>query len=92
MKRVPRITSATPIGPAELLVVFEDWSRRLYDCAPLLDRPQFQLLKNPAFFRAVRVDAGGYGISWNDDLDLSEYELWTNGKPVGKESQMPVQP
>jgi len=23
--------------------------------------------------------AGGYGISWNDDIDLSEYELWTNG-------------
>jgi hypothetical protein len=28
------------------------------------------------------VDAGGFGISWNDDADLSEYELWTNGVEV----------
>jgi hypothetical protein len=25
---------------------------------------------------------GGYGISWNDEIDLSEYELWTNGAEV----------
>ncbi len=28
----------------------------------------------------VRVDTGGYGISWNDAIDLSEYELWTHGR------------
>ncbi len=39
----------------------------------------FQLLKNEALFKAVRVDLGGYGISWSDEVDLSEYELWTNG-------------
>jgi len=36
-------------------------------------------------FRALHVDAGGYGISWNDDIDLSEYELWTNGVPTNDE-------
>jgi hypothetical protein len=39
----------------------------------------FRLLKDDAFFKAVHVDAGGYGITWNDNADLSEYELWTNG-------------
>ena len=82
MDRVPRITSATPIGPTQLLVLFRDGSQRVYDCGPLLDRPEFQLLRTSAHFRAVRVDAGGYGVSWNDDIDLSEYELWMNGKPV----------
>jgi len=72
-------------GCAELLVRFENGAERVYDCRPILSLPQFQLLTTPAFFRAVRVDAGGYGISWNDDLDLSEYELWTNGKPVAGE-------
>ena len=28
----------------------------------------------------VKVDAGGYGISWNDNIDLSSNELWENGK------------
>jgi hypothetical protein len=64
------------------MIQFQNGEQRLYDCAPLLSRPQFQLLTDPAFFRAVRVDAGGYGISWNDDLDLSEHELWTNGTPL----------
>ena len=30
----------------------------------------------------MQVDAGGYGISWNDDLDLSCDELWENGTVV----------
>ena len=27
-------------------------------------------------FEQVRVDQGGYGISWNDELDLSCDKLW----------------
>jgi len=45
-----------------------------------LDR--FQLLKHEAFFKAVKVDVGGYGASWDDERDLSEYELWNNGVEV----------
>jgi hypothetical protein len=42
----------------------------------------FQILKSDPFFKTVKVDSGGYGISWNDDADLSEYELWKNGIEV----------
>ena len=28
------------------------------------------------------VDVGGYGIVWNDDVDLSCDELWENGKEI----------
>ncbi len=83
MNGIPRITSATAVDPTHLHVVFDDASERIYDCGPLIERPQFALLRTFAFFRAVRVDQGGYGISWNDAMDLSEYELWTNGQPVG---------
>ena len=39
------------------------------------------MLKNiDGLFDQVKVDVGGYGISWNDDLDLSCEELWINGK------------
>jgi hypothetical protein len=81
MENIPRVKSVLVAGPATLRVRFENGAERMYDCTAVLSRPQFQLLKTPAFFRAVKVDLGGYGISWNDDLDLSEYELWTNGKP-----------
>ena len=82
MEHIPRIASATVSGDARLLIRFENGVDKVYDCTPLLAKPQFRMLANPAFFKAVRVDTGGYGISWNDDIDLSEYELWTNGSAV----------
>jgi hypothetical protein len=75
----PRILTVQVQENHKLLVKFVNGVVRVYDCAPLLNMEMFQLLKIDAFFRAVKVDAGGYGISWNDSLDLSEYELWTNG-------------
>lgn len=90
MERIPRIVSVAVAGPLELLVTFDDGSKRGYDCRPLLQREGFDLLRTEAFFRAVRVDAGGYGVSWNDDIDLSEYELWTNGKPVTEDTPAAV--
>ncbi len=82
MEKAPRIESVQAITNGRLLIKFKNGEQRLYDCTPLFPLPQFQLLTVPAFFSAVRVDPGGYGISWNDALDLSEYELWTNGIPV----------
>ena len=79
MKKIPKIKAVITIGEALLLVTFESGIKKIYDCSSLLSRPQFHLLTSPAFFNTVRVDPGGYGISWSDDIDLSEYELWTNG-------------
>jgi hypothetical protein len=39
-------------------------------------------LKDKFIFKSVRVDEGGYGISWDDEIDLSEYELWKNGTEI----------
>ncbi len=86
MDSIPKIVSVSAVGPTVLSVVFDNGVEKRYDCTPLLSREEFALLRNPAFFRAVRVDAGGYGVSWSDDLDLSEYELWTKGSCVGDHS------
>jgi Protein of unknown function (DUF2442) len=80
MDRIPRIASIEIAGATELLVLFDNGAEKIYDVNPLLARPAFQPLANPAIFKTVRVDAGGYGISWNDDIDLSEYEIWTHGR------------
>jgi hypothetical protein len=82
MEQIPRIKTVDIIGTFQLLVHFDNGEQRIYDCRPLLNRPQFHLLENQAFSRSVRVDPGGYGISWNDDIDISEYELWINGKAI----------
>ena len=50
---------------------------------PLLDNWEpFQSLNIPGVSNCVHVDTGGYGIVWNDELDLSANELWNNGVPV----------
>ena len=78
----PKILSVQPQEHKKLLVKFVNGIEKLYDCAQLLNMEMFQLLKNDAFFKSVKVDAGGYGISWNDEVDLSEYELWVNSVEV----------
>jgi hypothetical protein len=78
----PKILSVQALENKKLLVKFVNDVEKIYDCNPLLSLEMFEVLKNDAFFKAVKVDAGGYGISWNDDADLSEYELWTNGVEV----------
>jgi hypothetical protein len=85
MDRIPRIRSVVPISDTELLAQFDNAVEKVYDCAALFARPPFAPLRIAAFFRTVKVDPGGYGISWNDDIDLSEYELWKNGRQVAHE-------
>ena len=75
----PRITSVTSLEGKRLLVVFVNGVQKVYDCQRILNLERFQLLKHEAFFKAVTVDPGGYGVSWDDEMDLSEYELWNNG-------------
>lgn len=67
-----------------LSVQFCEGVTKLYDVKQLAKRfLQFQeLLATPATFADVHVDAGGYGIVWNDDVDLSCDELWTHGETV----------
>jgi hypothetical protein len=75
----PRIESVKPLEGKRLLVKFVNGVEKVYDCNQLLHLEMFQPLRNEAFFRSVKVDAGGYGVSWDDNVDLSEYELWVNG-------------
>jgi len=78
----PKILSVQALENKKLLVKFVNGVVKIYDCNQLLNLEMFQVLKNEALFKFVKVDSGGFGISWNDDADLSEYELWTNSVEV----------
>ena len=64
-----------------LKVTFQDDSNKFYDVSKLFQKwDVFLNLKNVVgLFEQVKVDKGGYGISWNDEIDLSCDELWENG-------------
>ena len=79
-----KVKSAAPLSDFKLSVQFSEGVTKLYDVKPLFERiSAFRYLKdNPSEFDCVSVDVGGYGIVWNDDLDLSCDELWENGVVV----------
>lgn len=84
--RYPRVTGVRPGLAMTLVVTFDNGCCRVYDCAPLLDTEAFRPLRDPAVFRAVSADPHGYGVVWNDEIDLAESEIWVNGRPVEPEA------
>ena len=79
-----KIKNVSALPEYKLSVQFSEGVTKIYDVKPLFEKiPLFAELKdNPADFACVYVDVGGYGIVWNDDLDLSCDELWENGVQV----------
>jgi hypothetical protein len=67
-----------------LFITFQDGSTKLYDVKPLFDQWEafMALTVITGLFERVTVDTGGYGIVWNDDIDLACDELWENGDPI----------
>lgn len=79
----PRVQSVEAIDDHTLLVKFDNTQTKQYDVTPLLEKEMFAPLRNPALFKSVhQVEQGGYAVVWNSDIDISEYELWSNGQIV----------
>ncbi len=79
-----KVKNVNALPDYRLSVQFCEGVTKLYDLKPLFDRfPAFCLLQEHrnVFFN-VSVDLGGYGIVWNEELDLSCDELWENGVTV----------
>ncbi len=77
---VAKIQEARVLDEHTMLVTFTDGKRKKYDVTPLLARSMFEPLKTPAFFKNLHVEQRGYAVVWNDEIDISEYELWKNGE------------
>ncbi|MBX3043268.1 MAG: DUF2442 domain-containing protein [Ignavibacteriae bacterium] len=82
MKNYPKILEVTVKRPYIIEIVFESNQIKQYDFKNLLNDSNFTKLKNFSYFKNLKVSVGGYGIEWDDELDLSESELWLNGQIV----------
>lgn len=79
MNPYPKVKSVQPLKGRHLLVTFCNGVQKIYDCTPLIEEEAFKPLNNEALFKTVKADKSGYGISWDDEIDLSESELWIHG-------------
>ena len=78
-----KVKDVSALADLKLSVQFTNGTTKIYDVSPLRQRfSAFRILEDKTLFRDIKVDQGGYGIVWNDDLDLSCDELWENGAEV----------
>ena len=82
-----KIISVKPMENYVLLVCFQNGVEKTYNIRNLYPVfPQFEVFeKDVDLFNQVQVDTGGYGISWNDDLDLDAEDIWEDGIEVSKQ-------
>lgn len=79
-----KIKEVQALPDYKLNVYFSEGQRKLYDVSKLADEHQAfkSLIEDETLFNSVKVDVGGYGIIWDDDLDLSCDELWEHGENI----------
>jgi hypothetical protein len=73
--KIPRILSAKIADSTTLLVQFSNHEWRRYDITQLWDKPMFYPLRDFNTFKNFTLDNHGYGIIWNEEIDISEYEF-----------------
>jgi hypothetical protein len=67
-----------------LQVLFRTGEEKTYDAHQLMEKYEsfqsFQLTYG--LFEQVKIAKGGYGVYWNDEIDISCNELYFNSKQI----------
>ena len=76
-----KVKSVNVFDKDKLIVQFIEGITKIYDVSNLIKKYEsFKTLKdNQMLFNSVTVDKGGYGIIWNEEIDISSNELFNNG-------------
>lgn len=77
--KYPKIESILKFEHPKITVKFSNNLVKIIDLSPLFSNSMFEPLMNESFFKQAKVDTGGFGIVWNEDIDISEAYLWDNG-------------
>lgn len=87
-----RIEKIKTTNDKKLIAVFQSGEEVIYDVEILYPTiPQFRIFEsNDCLFHQVKVDTGGYGIYWNDALDLSSEEIWDKGIRTGNYCELNI--
>lgn len=75
-----------------IYATFQNGVIKEYDMCQIFSTiPQFKSLQSEqGLFEQVKVDVGGCGISWNDELDLSAEEIWQFGITVEESYEVDI--
>jgi len=77
------VTAVRPLADYTLRLTFDDGSERVIDLADELWGPMGEPLRDPAYFRLVRVDPELRTIVWPNGFDLDPDVLHGDHSPAG---------
>lgn len=80
MSIYPKILKVRIINELLIHIDFDNGESRYYNFKDFVKKHCLTELENPDFLKAFTIAPGGYGLVWNDDIDIAESELWINGK------------
>ena len=76
-----KVKEARPLNDLKLDVLFTNGIHKIYDVKKAMSyyEPFKELEDNPYLFKQAKVDCGGCAVCWNEDIDVTEWELWEMG-------------
>lgn len=78
-----KIRKLIPLKNYLILALFDDGEWRKYDLKPLMEKyPQFRKLEDESLHLSAKIDLDGFGIAWNEELDLSAQSIYLDGEKV----------
>ena len=78
--KVPQIITSKVVALLTLLVGFSDGSKKQYNIEKFSKKHDwYESLKNINYLKDFTIEPGGYALSWGNEMDIAEYEIWKNG-------------
>ena len=77
-----KIKDVTPMPDYILSIQFSEGITKQYDLKPLFEKNSIfiPLKEHPELYYSATVDIGGYGVIWDDNIDIACDELYFGGK------------
>jgi hypothetical protein len=80
MSQIIKVTAVRALEDYQLELTFDTGETRLFDAQPYLDKGIFTELKDPSYFRSVRLAFGS--IAWQHGQDFGPESLYAESRPV----------
>ena len=80
MSEMIRVTAVQARDDYQLALTFSTGETRLFDVRPYLDKGIFRELRDPSYFRSVRLAFGS--IAWPHEQDFGPESLYAESQPA----------
>ena len=78
--RMIKVTTVKPLEDHHLELGFNTGETRIFDVRPYLDKGIFTELRDPNYFRSVRLAFGS--IAWPNEQDFGPESLYVESQPI----------